>query len=114
VLNLNPELVSFLAAKGLIAAEKRQGRGPFNWAIGDEAMRAFKATYITVAGAAREMGLPAKTLNKILDGRGLKPCSGPSIDGGYQNIIRRDVIESLKQAVRGKTKAPATGRGKRC
>jgi hypothetical protein len=108
LLRMHHSSARFLISKGIITAEKRRTGAWGMWAVTEEAICAFKETYMTAVDAAREAGMGVPTLLKCLESKGIKPYSGPSVDGGRQYIIRRDDVKVLHPTIRRRALGPAS------
>lgn len=62
----------------------------------DEVAR-FAADYVSGAELARELGTSPRALARRLEAQGVRPVSGPGVDGGRQNFFRR-VAFSAREA----------------
>ena len=58
--------------------------------ISKEDAEQFHRTYIASSEIAKQRGVSANTVIKYPTNAGIRPCSGPAIDGGPRYLYRRD------------------------
>ncbi len=90
---MEPEVLYFLAAKGLIRTNRDAGIDTYK--ITPNAIRSFRSKYVFAAEIANEIGATTKLLLTELHRLKINPVSGISIDYGPQYVFRRHDIEVL-------------------
>lgn len=79
--------------------------------ISKEDAEQFHRTYIASSEIAKQRGVSANTVIKYLTNAGIRPCSGPAIDGGPRYLYRRDDLADfdltmIEPSRRAKSKLP--------
>ena len=74
---------------GLIKADN-YGSPKLGKIVSKEDAEHFYRTYIASTEIAKQRGVSANTVIKYLTRTGIRPCSGPSVDGGPRYFYRRD------------------------
>ena len=79
--------------------------------ISKEDAEHFHRTYITSTEIAKQCSVNANTVIKYLTRAGIRPCSGPSVDGGPRYLYRREDLSdfdysTIEPSRRAKSKLP--------
>ena len=91
--------IRFLIHKGVIKAEKRVGVNYSEWLINQKAVDSFKKKYVLPATVAERFGTSGAFLSELLIRNGVRPVSGPRVDGGRQYIFSKADVEQLDLSV---------------
>jgi hypothetical protein len=100
LLGVYPEAVRNAIACGFMSAALQQG-GYRRIMINRHTANEFNSDFVFIGQLANDLSLPRTTLSAKLLHLGVKPISGPVIDGGLVTIYRRsDIDEDLQQKLR--------------
>lgn len=91
VLGLKEEVVYELVAKNLLAATLLENKGRIMRKISLPSLERFRQEYVSLAELAKKCNMSSSVLLKRL---GVKPVTGPRIDGGRQYFFRRDDLSN--------------------
>jgi hypothetical protein len=82
--------------RGLIASTPGATKAEFGYRITQEALDAFKTTYVTGTEVAKKLGLRARWVSVKLEASGIQPVSGPRTDGSRQLLFLRTDVENAR------------------
>ena len=108
-LSSNYESIRYLIKTSKLPATKGTPKSPVQWSIEIDAIDSFNEKYIFASSIARKSDLPVTTTSSRLTSAGIKPVSGPGIDGGKTYVFARADIENcnLKKVLKNPYHSPA-------
>jgi len=93
-LGVKQEVAYHWARRGILETVRVDAERENGMRVTEQALEKFQAEYVTGTEVAAEMGMRARWVSVALERRGIRPVSGPSVDGGRQLLFRRaDVID---------------------
>jgi hypothetical protein len=84
-----------LVKKGLLTAYKESTDGRAVLMISDEAISEFSVKYCLSASLAAELHTVSNYVMQILEEKGIKPVSGPKIDGGKRYVYAKNRMAEI-------------------
>ncbi len=93
--NVHSENIRFAIKAGVIPAEKRVTNGRKMTVIDVSDAEKFEKDYIFAGSLARQIGASVTNFAEKLMSTGIRPVSGPKIDGGLTYIFLRQDLEAL-------------------
>jgi hypothetical protein len=98
LLGVTRTAVDFFVKKDLLGAEKFAGAQSLGLLVKQEELDSFNETYLLAREIASKHGTSPGYIINLLNTRGVKPVSGPKIDGGRVYIIKKRDVETLSLA----------------
>lgn len=100
-LGIKQEVAYFLVRNGFLRAMLFRGRRRPEWRVSEEQLDAFRCAYVFARDLAPDRGAAVRKVVAQLAVVGVRPCSGPGIDGGRQWLFRRLEAERADPIGRG-------------
>lgn len=98
LLGVTRTAVDFFVKKNLLHAEKFAGAQSFGLLVMREELDSFSEKYVLAREVATKHGTSTAYIIDLLSKKGVKPISGPKIDGGRVYLIEKRDVESLSLA----------------
>lgn len=95
VLGVGKDVVYFLTRKGILGSRNSMGERYSDLLISQGGIDDFNSTYVLPAKIAAQLGTVSGHLTNLLTTRGIRPVSGPQVDGGRQNVFRKSDLDGV-------------------
>jgi len=95
LLGVGKDVVYFLVRKGILPSRNRSGERYSDLLISQDGLNEFNSTYTLPAKIASRLGTVSGHLTSLLKTRGIRPVSGPRVDGGQQYVFRNSDLEAV-------------------
>jgi hypothetical protein len=102
MLGVKPLVAFFLRDRGLLRSRKAGAGLPVGQLVSREAVEDFQATYVQASELAAELGVPPNRVAGLLMAKGVKPVTGPSVDGGMRYFFRRAEVDAFRVGARAR------------
>jgi hypothetical protein len=95
LLGVGKDVVYFLARKGILLSRNGVGERYSDLLISQDGLNEFNSTYALPAKIAARLGTVSGHLTSLLKTRGIRPVSGPHVDGGRQYVFMKSDLEGV-------------------
>jgi TniQ len=93
ILDTDMCLIYSLIKKGFIHAQKTSGSGPLIVRKSD--LETFTSTFTLIGKIARKLDTHSNYLVALLEEQGVKPVSGPMVDGGLKIVFKKSDLDAI-------------------
>jgi hypothetical protein len=95
ILKVNNSVIHKLADRGIISTDEVIERGCLVRVVNAKAIERFQANYVLLPEITLDTGLSPTYLMRLLNKKGIKAVSGPTIDGARQYVFKRADLKPL-------------------
>ena len=95
LLGVSKDVVYFLARKGILLNQSRAGERYSDLLMSQDDLNEFNSVNVLPAKIAARLGTTSGYLTGLLITQGVRPISGPQVDGGRQYVFRKSDLDAV-------------------